>query len=294
MRIGRLRSGARRTVSLAMLALLAGAAPAMAQGFTSNFVNPYESEGGYAKSLDFGDLYQATAIVTGTDMRQRPWGLAQCLREVLVKVSGEPKLAADPRVAELAEHPEPLLVAFDYRDMMAGQRPKDDQGTADRPHALTARFEPAKIDKLLTDMGERIWRAERPTIVPVVQVRTISGRTYFLSIDNPDAADQRTSFRDRAREYGIGARMPSEADLKEWGVAPGSFPSPSRAARPDEALVAGTLEFKEAVPGWVGAWRMRWRGVDYAWSIGGVSYDEAFRDIVRGAVRVASGHGGPS
>src|SRR5258708_19647788 len=114
MRIGRLRCGARRTVSLAMLALLAGAAPAMAQGFTSNFVNPYESEGGYAKSLDFGDLYQATAIVTGTDMRQRPWGLAQCLREVLVKVSGEPKLPPDPPLPALPKPPQPLLLPFAY------------------------------------------------------------------------------------------------------------------------------------------------------------------------------------
>jgi hypothetical protein len=38
---------------------------------------------------------------------------------------------------------------------------------------------------------------------------------------------------------------------------------------------------------------MRWRGVDYAWGIKGVNYDEAFRDLVRGVLRVASGHGAP-
>src|SRR5258708_32553734 len=140
MRIGRLRSGARRTVSLAMLALLAGAAPAIAQGFTSNFVNPYESEGGYAKSLDFGDLYQATAIVTGTDMRQRPWGLAQCLREVLVKVSGEPRLKDDPRVIELAAHADRLVGSFDYVDVMGGLPKKDDTGRYDLPLELPLRF----------------------------------------------------------------------------------------------------------------------------------------------------------
>jgi hypothetical protein len=38
---------------------------------------------------------------------------------------------------------------------------------------------------------------------------------------------------------------------------------------------------------------MRWRGLDYAWRISGVNFDEAFRDIMRGVARVASGHGAP-
>ena len=54
-----------------------------------------------------------------------------------------------------------------------------------------------------------------------------------------------------------------------------------------------TLEFKETLPGWAGEWRMRWRGLDYAWRISGVNFDEAFRDIMRGVARVASGHGAP-
>jgi hypothetical protein len=50
------------------------------------------------------DLYKATVIVAGYDMRSRPKGFAQSLREVPVKVSGEPRLTWDPRVAELAAH----------------------------------------------------------------------------------------------------------------------------------------------------------------------------------------------
>ena len=40
---------------------------------------------------NIGPMYRADAIVTGTDMRQRPWGFAQTLREVLVKSSGDPR-----------------------------------------------------------------------------------------------------------------------------------------------------------------------------------------------------------
>src|SRR5271163_2022039 len=49
-------------------------------------------------------IYQADVIVTGTDMRQRPWGFAQTFRTVLVKSSGNPLLMGNPRVDELAAH----------------------------------------------------------------------------------------------------------------------------------------------------------------------------------------------
>ena len=75
-----------------------------------------------ARPEDFSQFYQADAIVTGTDMRQRPWGMAQCLREVLVKLSGDPRLKDDPRVLELAAHADRFVASFDYLDMMAAFR----------------------------------------------------------------------------------------------------------------------------------------------------------------------------
>jgi hypothetical protein len=105
-----------------------------------------------AHAEDTGAFYQAYAIVTGTDMRQRPWGFAQCLREVLVKVSGDPRLKDDPRVVELAAHADRLVASFDYVDMMAGIPKKDDQGSYDRPHRLTVHFDPAKIDETLAEL----------------------------------------------------------------------------------------------------------------------------------------------
>ena len=119
------------------------------------------------------------------------------------------------------------------------------------------------------------------------------GPPFLLSAELPSGADARASFAERAEEFGVTARIPSEAELAAWGAAPGQIPSPPTAARPHEVVVAGTLEFKESVPGWEGSWRMRQNGRDYAWGISGVNYDEAFRDIIRGVLRVASGHDGP-
>src|SRR6202047_5475437 len=124
-----------------------------------------------ARAEDAADFYQANAIVTGTDMRQRPWGMAQCLREVLVKVAGDPRLKDDPRVLELAAHADQFVTSFDYVDMMAGIPKKDDQGSYDRPHKLTVHFDPSKIDGTLAELGAQPWRGARPVVVPVLLVQ---------------------------------------------------------------------------------------------------------------------------
>jgi hypothetical protein len=238
-------------------------------------------------------LYQATVIVTGYDMRSRPSGFAQALRWVLVNVSGEPRLRSDPRVSALAAHADALVASFHYVDQMAGIPYHDEQGTYDRPYNLTVKFVPPRIDKALADLGERPWRGRRPVVVPVLTVRAFTGASYLLTAENPAGTEQRPAFADVASDFYMKVRFPSKAEFAAWGVSLGRFPSIPTQTVTDDAVVAGTLEFQKALPGWVGSWRMRWRSVDYAWGIKGVNYDEAFRDIVRGVLRVASGHGAP-
>jgi hypothetical protein len=260
-----------------------------ATSLLSAFAEPAQAE-------DIGAFYEAYAIVTGTDMRQRPWGMAQCLREVLVKVSGDPRLKDDPRVIELAAHADRLVASFDYVDMMAGFPKKDDQGSYDRPHRLTVRFDPAKIDGTLAELGETPWRGERPVLVPVLLVHGRKPPAYILSAEVPAGAEQRGSFVNAASEFGMMVRMPSEAELAAWGVGVDHFPFPQQEPlreAPGEAIVAGTLDWSETLPGWIGAWRTRWHGADHRWGISGVNYDAAFRDITRGVVLLASGRGTP-
>lgn len=249
-----------------------------------------------ARADDFGQFYRAYAIVTGTDMRQRPWGMAQCLREVLVKVSGDPRLKDDPRVLEFAAHADRFVASFDYADMMAGIPKKDDQGSYDRPHKLTVRFEPEKIDGILSDLGGKPWLGERPFVVPVLLVHGPKPPAYILSAETPRGIEQRGAFANAAGEFGMNVRIPSDAELAAWGVSGDRFPFPNAPppdAKPNEAIVVGTLDWSEASPGWIGSWRTRWKGTDHAWGIKGVNYDAAFRDIVQGVVLLASGRGMP-
>jgi len=253
-------------------------------------VSSVAAAGQSGKAQDMSGFYQATAIVTGSDRRSRPAGFARCLREVLVKVSGEPRLSHDPRVDRLAAEADLFIASFDYVDQLAAYHHHDDQGTYDRPFNLTVHFVPKLIDKVLADLGEQPWRGPRPVIVPVLTVRGFDGAPYRLTAESPSGADQRTAFADIARDFGMSVRFPTEAEFAAWArQSPPLHPAPP----PDQVLVGGTVEFRQALPGWVGAWKMRWREVDYAWGIGGVNYDEAFRDAIRGVVRVASGHGTP-
>lgn len=239
------------------------------------------------------DAYQATTIVTGTDMRSRPSGFATCLRDVLVRVSGEPRLATDPRVDTLVAQADTLVAAFDYVDRMSGIRHHDEQGSYDRPFYLTVRFDPVRIDAVLGKLGESVWSGERPTLMPVMVVRGFVP-PYVLTSDAPGHADQRAAFADAAAKYAMKLSLPTASEVAAWGVSTDGFPAPHAASDPHLALIAGTLEFSQAALGWVGTWHLAWGGQTYAWTISGVNYDEAFRDAVRGAMRVISGHGAPA
>ncbi|MGH7124378.1 MAG: DUF2066 domain-containing protein, partial [Stellaceae bacterium] len=238
-------------------------------------------------------LYKSTVIVTGFDMRSRPSGFARALHETLVKLSGEPRLDNDPRVNDLAARADKLVASFDYVDQMAGIPIHDEQGTYDRPYYLTVVFDRAKIDQALADLGEKPWFGVRPVIVPVFDVDRLT-KSYLLSSENPAAADQAEAFADVAADLDLHVHVPTEAELKAWGVTHGQFPAPIAASTPEQAIVAGTLAFKEDLPGWVGTWRFKWRDAEYDWEISGVNFDSAFRNAIRGVLRIVSGHDGPT
>jgi hypothetical protein len=236
---------------------------------------------------NIGPMYRADAIVTATDMRRRPWGFAQTLREVLVKLSGDPRLKDDPRTARLATHADRFVACFNYVDLMAAVPLHDDQGTSDRPHELTVYFVPAEIDAILAQFGDKPWRGERPVVVPVLLVDGRKPPPYVLSAQIPAGEEQRGSFATAAGEFGMQVRIPSDAQLLAWGASVGHFPSDMLPSSAGEAIVVGTLDWSETLRGWIGKWRMRWQGADYTWGISGVNYDAAFRNIVLVASRVS-------
>ena len=110
-----------------------------------------------AAALDLDALYSSKAIVTGKGEKNRQPGLRDCLDRVLVKVSGDQRLPGLPEAEKLRRRAGDFVASFSYRDRLAGKPIHDEQGTYDRPHDLTCRYDRKVIDDLLGKLGSRPW-----------------------------------------------------------------------------------------------------------------------------------------
>ena len=245
------------------------------------------------------DLYQAQAIVTGTGEVNRRLGLALCLEDVLVKVSGDPRLIGDPRVMALAKQANGLVGSYTYRDRFAHRPINDEQGTRDRPHDLAVQFERAKIDAELAKLGRKPWIGRRPGLVIFLGVHN-GAVAYTLASDGERGADQRESLAEAAKKLAFTMTLPNNAALAAAGVSyesletlePAQLEGAAKAAG-GEVAVVGRLVWSDKALGWIADWRIASGGKTFRWQIRGVSFDDAFRNGMRGAAQVLSGNGAP-
>jgi len=157
------------------------------------------------------DLYRAQATVTGQGEANRRVGFAACLEDVLIKVSGAPRLAGDPRLAAYKSRAGDFVNAHSYRDQMSGTPTRDEQGTRDRPYDLTVDFDKTKIDDLLGSLGVKPWLSQRP-VLSVVVAMDQGARNTSSHRCRAGAGATRGAAR-RSRQAGMRIVLPGEADL---------------------------------------------------------------------------------
>jgi hypothetical protein len=240
------------------------------------------------------DLYQVRVLVTGQGAENRDDALQRGLAGVLIKVSGDPAVAAAAHGFVAA----PLVKDFRYRDLMAGIPVHDEQGTRQRPYEMTIDFDPDKVDAALASLGETAWKGERPRIAVFVAVRN-GDASYVLSSDGTRGIDQRDSLAAAAWSAGLPIVLPTAADLARMDFSVDTFTStdPERLIAPATGggvVLAGRLVWDAAMLGWAADWRLAGPGgdpgADRAWHRDKVSFDEAFRAGMRGAAAILSGH----
>ena len=242
-------------------------------------------------------LYQGQAIVTGQDERSRPRGIVEAFEDVLVKVSGDPRLIDDPRLGAVAAQAASAVTEFSYRDRMEGIPVHDEQGTRDRPYDLTVQFEPARIDAVLRSLGREPWLAPRPRLGVFLGVR-IGTTAYLLANAGERGFDQRNALLDAGARRGIPVALPGPADLAAAGLrvdtlgAAGlsSLDARAKAIGADRAL-AGQIVWSQEPPGWDAAWRMTAMGSEHLWQDRAATFDEAFRRALGTAAQLLSGTG---
>ena len=268
-----------RTILIAALLLIAAAAAAAAM---------------------VDDLYQTQTLVTGQGEPNRLLGFGRCLRDALVKVSGDLRLADDPRVDALAQNAAPLVRGFRYRDLLAGIPIHDEQGSRDRPYELTVDFEPAKIDEALRNLGSAAWGADRPRVAIFVGVRS-GASAYLLAGNSNRGIDQREALASAAKLRGLPVILPSVAAFFESGMPldnlasadPAALDAAAKRAGGDLAL-AGRMVWSDRPPGWVADWRLVAAGKVHEWRTYARTFDETFRRALGGVTQILSGHGEPN
>ena len=256
--------------------------------------------GGSARAAPLAELYQARSIVTGRRPETRNPGMVRCLAQVLVRVSGDPRLAQHPELAALSKTPEAAVTNYAYRDLYAFRPIRDEQGTRDRPYEMTVEYERAKIDAMLAQMGSKPWLAERPRLVVFLAVHHI-GSAFMLSSMADQGELMRESFQDAAWNAAMEVVIPSPETIARAGLTVETAPGTPLAAllpfvdrKVGQVPLVGTLDWSKDLLAWKAAWRLAAQGTEQRWHVAGVNFDAAFRNGVGGAAQLLSGNGVPA
>ncbi len=246
-------------------------------------------------------LYRSTFVVTGSDERNRKFGITQCFAQMLVKLTGDPAIVEDARFPGVAAQAVSFVQSFHYRDRLFGRPIHDEQGSYDRPHNLTVAFVPQKIDAVVRALGRAPWVAPRPRVVVLLGVENFKA-TFMLTRDGTvdRSADMRSAFAAAAERIGLSVTFPTRAELEARGftaktlgdVSAADAAAVARAEGGDIAL-RGRMVFSDAAFGWIARWRLDTGGKAHDWGVRGVNFDAAFRNALFGAAKILSGNGAP-
>lgn len=244
------------------------------------------------------DLYTVGTITSGTAPERRDIGFANCLRDVVVRVTGDTRLLNEMHLAEQARRASDLIASYAFRDRMSGTPIHDEQGSYDRPHDLTCVFDRVKLDAFLKSIEREPW-LKRPRLVAVIGIRDMKGGASMLASDSLGLRDDdmRTALISAADKLALPLVLPSQRQLMLAGLSapvlakadPARIGTLARMAGGERALV-GTIVWNNKPAGWVAEWRIADAPPATRWGISGVGFDDAFRNGVSGAAQVLSGH----
>jgi hypothetical protein len=247
--------------------------------------------------LDRAGIYRAQSVTNGFGEENRAAALVPVFEDVMVKASGDPRLIGDPRVMEMARHAPDYVASFAYRDLLNNRPAHDSQGTEDRPQYLTAEFDPTKIDALLASLGRKPWPIPRPAVVAYFDVTPMKGAKFTLARDGGDqlATDMRAALAAAADRTGLPLMLLQQDDVDIIRVVKSRSRPLVGAIKSlgGDVLLVGTIDWPDEGRGWAGDWRLDVNGEEYRWEVRRVSFDDAFRNVVRGTAQILSGNGRP-
>lgn len=243
-------------------------------------------------------LYVGDAVVTGNlEGPERQRGFREALMQVLVKVSGDADLEAEPRLAALVEGAAALVRSFDYEDRLK-KKLMHEQGTRDWSYILHVHFNSPAIDRALAGLGRRPWGAERPRLLVLCRITDTVG-PYVLGLESQRGQGQREVFLSIGRRRGVPLALPRMDRAERAGVedaAParlgGELATALKATYGADAVLLATMTTTSE-----GYWDTSWTLLPAAgeapprphWTLDRVTFDRAIAFGVERSARALAG-----
>lgn len=198
-----------------------------------------------AQAETVSGLYQVREPLQGQGAEARTQATGKALETLVQRLTGDPKAAQSPALAELRKDPQQII---------------NQVGTeAGPPESVLVEFDPGSTERALRKAGLALWGSNRPSILGWWLNDSVEGSN--LVGDGQSAAQP---LRRAAQHRGLPLRLPL-ADLQEQLVAnakqiEGNDPTPLREASERyaaDALLA--VHAQEAEGKWQGKWQL-WVG----------------------------------
>jgi uncharacterized protein len=237
------------------------------------------------------DLYRTETVVTGAEEPERTRGFRVGLADVVVKLTGDVRLAESDKLAPLLERPHALVEQFEYEDRMKNLPVRDEQGTRQRPHFLRMRFKATALDEALSRLGLAKWANDRPLLAVWLGVKTAIG-SFVVTRSGRDYG-QRVVLMETAQRRGILVQLPegdgSSVAVTFDDIAADEFEKMAGASKAADAWLSGDLSLTESGY-WDITWRLRWKDQVHVWTKSGVSFDVAIKDGLQTSALILSGN----
>jgi uncharacterized protein len=246
-------------------------------------------------ALEVEDFAFAEVIVTGTEEPERTRGFGLGLAEVIVKLTGDARLADSEKIAPLLARAGTFVERFAYEDRKKGIPIHDEQGTRERAHFLRMWFKEADVRQALEGVGLRIWGRDRALVAVFLTIQD-ARRRFVLASSGEAGSLQREVLQEAARRRGVPTALLSGHDIIDHEAAAARIAGgdtvslwPEAERLSAGAILAGQLSITPS-----GYWSITWfldtGGGVRSWSLDNVTFDAALKSGIETAARVLSGN----
>ena len=226
------------------------------------------------------DLDEGQVPVSGQGADERADAVRAALAQVLVKVTGNRQIAADPKVKDVLANAQKYVQQYRYRaaaDAAAGGAVPV-PGAAPDQQLLRVHFDGDAVARDLSQLGIPVWGRSRPAVLLWLAVEDGDQR-YIVAGDR--APELQQGVAEEAQQRGVRV-FPPVFDLEDqmaltfadvWGDFEQTIQKASQRYRPDAVLVGRIYQSSPGV--WQGRWTLYEGDTGKSWDAAAADTEQA-------------------